>query len=551
MALDGGTTTLGGTTSTPILVGGDVVVGGSSVMGGNWEIQGDVTTDGVVSPGNSIGVVNVGGDVTFNASSIYAVEIAADGTSDQVNAGGQAFLNGGQVQVLTLDPLASYQSGQVYTILTADGGIVGAFDPNVVTQSIFLEAELQTAANQVDLVISIIGADAFQSAATTRNETATASALATLPQTGASLELYNALLFLGSETEAQSALNQLSGDAFASTKGMFVEQSGLIRTAMIDRLRASFGAVAASNAPVMAYGEATGSSTSHASMAVKAVEAPAATEQFALWTTGFGSWGDLDGNGNAADLSMSNGGVMIGADATVGAGWRLGVVGGYSYTSFDVDARNFSGNSENWNLGVYGGNQWGALGLRSGLSYTWHDIDTSRSVGFSGFGDDLTANYDAGTFQAFAEAGYRMDTEFAAFEPFANLAYVSLDTDAFSESGGAAALTDDSSTTETTFTTIGLRASKLLTFGGTETTMRGALGWRHAFGDITPLATQRFAGSDSFTVAGTPIAENAALIEAGLDVLTGDSTTVGIAYTGQFGDDVTQNGFNATLKVSF
>ncbi len=76
-------------------------------------------------------------------------------------------------------------------------------------------------------------------------------------------------------------------------------------------------------------------------------------------------------------------------------------------------------------------------------------------------------------------------------------------------------------------------------------------GWRHAFGDIVPLTTQAFFGSDSFTVAGVPIAEDAAVLEAGLDVLVGASTTLGVAYTGQFGDGVTQNGFNATLKVSF
>ena len=81
--------------------------------------------------------------------------------------------------------------------------------------------------------------------------------------------------------------------------------------------------------------------------------------------------------------------------------------------------------------------------------------------------------------------------------------------------------------------------------------MRGALGWRHAFGDITPAISQAFVSSDAFTVTGVPIAEDAAVLEAGLDVLLGASTTLGVAYTGQFGDGVTQNGFNATLKVSF
>ncbi|HEY9214882.1 MAG TPA: autotransporter domain-containing protein [Ancylobacter sp.] len=467
--------------------------------------------------------------------------------------------------MVALDPEVSYQNGWSYTILTAQGGVTGSF-ADAVTASIFLNVELEQQINSVDIVIAVQGDSptppappaVFTTAAATANQFATASALDTLPQSGGSLGLYNALLFLTSGPEARYAFDQLSGEAYASTKGMFIEQSGLIRTAMIDRLRASFGAVAASSAPVMSYAELsrpgagkTGKAIDQG-MALKAVAAPATTETFALWATGFGAWSEMDGNINAASLSSSNGGFLIGADATLGAGWRLGVTGGYSYTAFDVDARTSSGDSENWHIGLYGGNQWGPLGLRTGLAYTWHDVESSRAVGFTGFGDYLAADYDAGTFQAFGELGYRIDTAFAvAFEPFANLAYVSLHTDGFHETGGAAALAGNSSDTDATFSTLGLRASTQLMLGNAATTLRGTLGWRHAFGDIVPLATQSFAGSEAFTVSGTPIAEDAALVEAGLDVLIGAATTLGVAYTGQFGDGVTQNGFNATLKMEF
>lgn len=55
--------------------------------------------------------------------------------------------------------------------------------------------------------------------------------------------------------------------------------------------------------------------------------------------------------------------------------------------------------------------------------------------------------------------------------------------------------------------------------------LRAGIGvsWRHAFGDTTPLATHVFAGSDAFTVAGVPIARDAAVIEAGLDFDHGSS----------------------------
>ena len=232
-------------------------------------------------------------------------------------------------------------------------------------------------------------------------------------------------------------------------------------------------------------------------------------------------------------------------------GWRLGLAGGYSTTDFSIAGQDASGSSDNWHVGLYGGKMWGPLALRAGLAYTWQDIGTARSVAFPGFSDNLSADYDAGTFQAFGELGWRADTAFAAFEPYANLAYVGLDTGAYLEQGGAAALISDGSQMDTTFTTLGLRTSKAFVVGTTQATLRGALGWRHAFGDITPAISQGFVISDAFTITGVPIAEDAALLEAGMDVLIGAGTTLGIAYTGQFGDSLTQNGFNASLKVGF
>ena len=559
LAFSGVTTIAAGRLAVNGSLGGAVEVLSGGVLGGSGT-TGPVTlaNGAVIAPGNSAGTLTINGDITFASGSTYQAELAGNGTSDLISATGQAFLNGAGLSLIALDPGVSYQNGQSYVILEAASGVVGSFG-NVTTDSIFLAASTVQQNGEVSVTVTVTNdppgppapPTVFTTAAVTPNQFAVASALDTLPQSGASLGLYNALLFLTSEAEAQSAFDQLSGEAYASAKGMFMEQSALLRTAMIDRLRASFGAVAASSAPVMAYAAPTGPAASEAGMALKATVAPAVTEKLALWTSGFGSWGEMAGNGNAASLSSSNGGFLIGADATLGAGWRLGITGGYSYTDFDVDSRNSSGDSENWHIGLYGGNQWGPLGLRTGLAYTFHDVEMSRAVGFTGFSDALSSDYDAGTFQAFGELGYRIDTAFAAFEPFANLAYVSLHTDGFTEDGGAAALAGSSSTTDTSFTTLGLRASKTVLIGNAETTLRGALSWRHAFGDVTPLATQAFAGSEAFTGAGTPIAEDAALIEAGFDVLVSDSTTLGVAYSGQFGDGVTQNGFNATLKVTF
>ncbi|WGD30440.1 autotransporter domain-containing protein [Ancylobacter sp. WKF20] len=557
-----GTTTVSeGLLSVNGTLGGSVTVAEGGTLGGSGT-TGAVTVlaGGTLAPGNSIGTLTINGDVTFEPGSTYQIELDNAGNSDGISTTGRITVNGATLNLVTLDPLVSYASGVTYTILEAAGGVTGSFS-QVTSSSIFLNVEEDSTAVALSVVVSI-PQETFTSVAVTPNQIATSAALGTLPQTGASLALYNSVLFLTSASEAQWAYDQLSGEVHASTQSLFMEQSSLIRGALNDRLRAAQGGVGASAGTVVNVVETSSGALAYAapspvkvaadlSIPVKAAPAVAPVERFALWSTAFGNWGDMDGNSNAAGVSDSTGGFLIGADTLVGDGWRLGVAGGYSYTDFSISGRNSSGSSDNWHIGLYGGNEWGPLALRTGLAYTWQDISTNRSVAFTGYTDSLSADYDAGTVQAFGELGYRIDAAGIAFEPFANLSYVSLHQDGYREEGGAAALTGDSQTMDTTFTTLGVRLAKEIAFGSTAATLRGALGWRHAFGDIDPTVTQAFAGSDAFTVTGAPIAEDAAVVEAGLDVLISATATLGIAYTGQYGDGVSENGFNARLSVRF
>jgi uncharacterized protein with beta-barrel porin domain len=57
---------------------------------------------------------------------------------------------------------------------------------------------------------------------------------------------------------------------------------------------------------------------------------------------------------------------------------------------------------------------------------------------------------------------------------------------------------------DTTFTTLGVRLAKEVQIGSMAATLRGTVGWQHAFGDVTPELTQAFLGSMPFTVTGVP-----------------------------------------------
>ncbi|MBT2324782.1 autotransporter domain-containing protein [Variovorax paradoxus] len=270
--------------------------------------------------------------------------------------------------------------------------------------------------------------------------------------------------------------------------------------------------------------------------------------QRTAWSQVFGSWGSIDGNGNAAKLKRDIGGFVVGADTGIGAGWRVGALAGYSRASADTDARNSSAKTDSYHLGAYGGTQWGATALRLGANHSWNKTETSRSVAFAGFADSLSADYDSSTTQLFGEAGHRIDAGRVALEPFARLAYVRLHSDSFVERGGLAALYCEGGSIDATFTTLGLRASTQL---GERTRLRGMLGWRHAFGDTTPTSTHAFAGSIPFTLEGVPLAKNVAVVEAGVETQLRPNLSLGASYSGQFGNGLEDHGFKVNLSWAF
>jgi outer membrane autotransporter protein len=202
--------------------------------------------------------------------------------------------------------------------------------------------------------------------------------------------------------------------------------------------------------------------------------------------------------------------------------------------------------------GIYGGKAWGPLALRTGLTYAWHDIETSRQVAFQGFSDNLQSAYSANTSQVFGELGYSLKAGPVALEPFANLAYVDVHTQAFQERGGAAALTAQEGNTAMTFSTLGAHASTQLGGSLANATLRGTLGWRHAFGSTTPTSSLAFASAGSpADIAGAPIDRDAAVVVVGLDIALSPVSTLGFAYSGQVGPNTTDQSLQANLSLRF
>jgi outer membrane autotransporter protein len=533
-AFTGATNVFGGRLAVNGSLAGSVVTVSGGILGGNGTVGGIVVnTGGIVGPGNSIGTLTVNGNVTQAAGSIYQVELTSTGQSDLIHATGTATIGNGALLSAVKTDAAPYVVGTHYTVLQADGGVTGTY--TITGGSTFIGLAVNTDPTHVYLDVTKV--KSFAAAGLTSNQIAAGGAAESL---GGGNPLYGAILQLPTDAAARAAFDQISGEVHASSRTVMIEDSRFVREAATDRLRAAFDATGMATMPVTAYVDGT------------PTFAAATTDRFAVWGRGFGSWGSMQGDGNAATVRRDIGGFLTGGDGRIGDSARIGALGGYSRSTFRVGDRNSSGASDNYHLGLYGGTEWGNLALRSGLAYTWHQVATSRTVAFAGFADMLKADYGAATSQAFGELGYGLRAGRIAFEPFANLAYVNLSSKGFTENGGAAALTARSGDTGVTFTTLGLRASSGFVVGnGVQLTARGMLGWRHAYGDTTPYATMSLVGSSAFNVAGVPIAVNAAAVEAGLDFNITPNTKLGLSYGGQFGSGLTDQTMQGNLSVKF
>lgn len=538
-------------------LGGDIVVNGHGLLGGIGTAGSTgrsvtIESGGVLSPGlagNSADTLHIAGDLLLKNGSVYAVDLSTAG-DDRVSVAGTATIESNKsVRVKALDANINYNTPQIHMVLSAAGGVTGAFS-DTWNLTAFLDSSLTVDNSGRDLMLQIGVGRTFSSVATTPSARAIAATLDSLGHSSGSLAFYNSLLML-SPDEVDETFRQLSGELHATQSSSLVTTTMALNDLINQRIQGQSGdPLASQQITPLGYAEEDKSASAtgpFASFEAKAAPDGFDAERLAVWTSGFGSWGRIDGTDGGARVSNRSGGVVVGADSLVADVWRLGLFGGYSSASSrTVDA---AADSDNYHLGAYAGREWGALALRSGINYTWSDIDTVRSV--TALNQTLSANHDAGALNLFGELAYRMTAGEVAFEPFVNLAHARVRSGGFTETGGAAALTVAGSTTDTTFTTIGLRTGSAFDLGGTVARVHGTLGWQHAFGDTLASSTARFATGDSFTIFSKPLDKDALVLQGGLDFGLSPSATLGISYNGRIGANAREHGASARLRVAF
>ncbi len=517
----GPTTVNGGVLKVDGSLASQVTVNNGGTLGGSGRIGALQANSGsVVAPGNSIGTLNVSGDVSFDAGSTYAVELS-NASSDRIVAGGKANLNGGTVTLalensptLLSQPQAQSLIGRQYTILQAAGGVTGSFGA-VLPNYLFLGGDLDYSGNGVQLAIARNDAS-FASVAATRNQRAVAAAA---EQLGAGNPVYESVLSSDSSGVARQAFQQLSGEIYPAVGAMLINDSRHVRDAVGERLR---------HVPV------TGESN--------------------LWIKALGAWGKADSQSEYAGYTRSIGGMLLGVDGQWDEQTRVGVMAGYSDSSLNMgDGTHSSADVDSYHLGTYAGRELGNWRVSVGGAYSWHRGDVQRDLQYGDVSAKQKTKLDARSLQVFTEAAYRLDLQALALEPFANLAYVHLDSERLHEKGDGAALQRGSDRRDATLGTLGLRALKTLSLNDQQhVELSGSLGWQHS---LTPVESEEHlafvAGGPSFAVRSTPLQRDAALVGLKASLALSDSTRVNLDYSGQLGSKESNQGVGLSLDWQF
>ncbi|WP_346899615.1 autotransporter domain-containing protein [uncultured Roseibium sp.] len=546
LTLTGVNTHTGGTTVSDgkLVVNGGIgavtLFGGS--LGGSGTIGGLTASAGsTIAPGNSIGTLNVAGNVSFAAGSTYDVEVDAAGNSDRIDATGSVSIDGGAtVRILAengTDDGSGYAPSTTYTIITSDTGRSGMFGA-VSEDFAFLDAALGYEAKAVTLTLTR-NASSFASVGRTANQRAVANAVSS-GVTGNGV--FDAVVGLSADG-ARAAFDSLSGEIHASLPAMFLNDSARLRDTVTSRIHDAFAGF--SEVPEIAFNGPVG-------MGDPGMGAGSGFN-LSTWGSAYGAYSRLAGDRNAATLSRSTGGALIGLEATAWPRARFGVLAGLGQSQASISARASSADADSYTLGAYGGLRLADLGLTFGAAYSWHDVTSERAVAVGGLRDTLTADYWSRTAQVFGEVSYALETPWLQVSPFAGLALLHQQTDAFKERGSAAlALTGDGSGQFLGSSTLGLRMSKTLaTSDGVSAALNGTLGWRHAIGDLTPDQRLALSGLDPFTVQSVPLDRDTALVEAGLALTISDRTTLDLSYQGTFGKNARDHGANARVNIRF
>lgn len=544
---------MGGAGSNTALVQGATVSGATGFV--NFNV---VNSIGTMAPGTSgnPGVLPIaGGNYTQLSGGTLSIVVTPNAAS-KLTVTGSAALGG--TLALQVVPSFAYTIGTRYPILTAGGGVTGAFSQTTgAAISPILSLGSTYLSNEVDLTVQLTGLGGapatFAGFGVTGNQRSVGAALDVVTQTAPSAftPLLGALTALPNTAQIQSALDQVGGSAqgYAGLASSAIGGSLAISGALGQQVFATHGAT--SGAAALAQGPSAqrvqlASLDPVAALAQGPAPAPfTMASPWSAWLTGFGTFGGVGGNGNAAGLRYSTGGTVFGADYRLDPSLLVGAFASYAGTGTSVSGLSADGSISSYTAGGYASWTVDRLYVDSMLGYSYDDDQLTRTIAFPGFSAvNARASTRGNQFLSSVETGrsYDLPDTFIA-TPFVGLQGTTLSQASFTESGaGALNLAVGGQSTSSVRSQLGTRLSRDLDLAdlgvgipaGTLVNASLKLGWAHEFSDTGSSTTASFVGAPgaSFSVQGAQRGRDSALVGIGIATKLDPQSSVYLRYDG-------------------
>ena len=154
-----------------------------------------------------------------------------------------------------------------------------------------------------------------------------------------------------------------------------------------------------------------------------------------IWLQGFGTFGHLDGDGNASGGNFTISGISGGLDYRLCPEMLVGLAVGYSHDDASVGGPGASGNVDAIQFAGYGGYVNGPWHLDGIFSYGFLQTDTKRFINVGSIHQEADGSYDGDVFSLSTEGGYAFEAGPVTIEPTVGLNYTHLSQDSFQETG--------------------------------------------------------------------------------------------------------------------
>jgi uncharacterized protein with beta-barrel porin domain len=240
---------------------------------------------------------------------------------------------------------------------------------------------------------------------------------------------------------------------------------------------------------------------------------------------------------------------LTGIDVSSG-GFKLG--GMVSQSSTDVNLYSFGqSNIESVGATVYAGYRGDTSGFAVGFGagFASNSALGSRAITVPTLAQVLIGKTKSTSLQYFAEASYDFaGSANSRIEPFARIARVELDSKAFAETGGSAAVHGDKQSNSRTMAGAGIRGAH----ASANMTLTTSIGWQRTIGDLSaPTNLELTLIDTSYEVHSAAFDRNAVTLDTQASFRLSSHMMFGIGYNALAGKNNRSHGARATIRYAF